>query len=111
MARSFPVIYETPQGEFTIDVSEDQFLWQAAGRAGIDLPSRCRIGWCLTCAARLEGPGEVDQSAARRYFEEDRQAGFILPCTAQPRSALRMKTHQQEGMRQHRQALGLPAPI
>lgn len=107
---AFPVTYVTPAGEFTISVSADEFLWQAGGRAGIDLPSRCRIGWCLTCAARILGAGEVDQSAARRYFPEDRAAGFILPCTARPLSPLRVQTHQEEAMRRHRFALGLPAP-
>jgi ferredoxin len=111
VGRSYPVTLQTPTGDHTISVAEDEFLWQAAGRAGIDLPSRCRIGWCLTCAARIVGAGEVDQSAARRYFPEDRAAGFILPCTARPRSPLRLQTHQQAAMRRHREALGLPAPI
>jgi ferredoxin len=92
-------------------VAEDEFIWQAAGRAGIDLPSRCRIGWCLTCAARLLEPGEVDQSAARRYFAADRAAGYILPCTARPRSDLVIATHQAAAMRRHREALGLPATL
>ncbi|HVA63406.1 MAG TPA: 2Fe-2S iron-sulfur cluster-binding protein [Terriglobales bacterium] len=102
-----------PEMRAVLAVGEDQFVWQAAGRAGIALPSRCRIGWCLTCAARLLAPGEgeVDQSAARRYFAEDRAAGFILPCTARPRSDLIVLTHQAEAMRQHRLALGLPASL
>ncbi|MGH9541862.1 MAG: 2Fe-2S iron-sulfur cluster-binding protein [Terriglobales bacterium] len=104
------VVYVTPQGEFSLQVDEADFLWQAAGRAGIDLPSRCRIGWCLTCAGRLLEPGEFDQSAARRYYDEDRAAGFILLCTARPLSPLRILTHQAEAMRRHRFALGLPAP-
>ncbi|HUX67301.1 MAG TPA: 2Fe-2S iron-sulfur cluster-binding protein [Terriglobales bacterium] len=100
-----------PEGRAELAVGEDQFLWQAAGRAGIALPSRCRIGWCLSCAARLLAPGEVDQGAARRYFAEDRAAGFILPCTARPRSDLIVLTHQAEAMRQHRLGLGLPASL
>lgn len=112
MRERYPITFVLPQGPpWTLLVGEDDFLWQAAGRAGLALPSRCRIGWCLTCAARLLEPGEFDQSAARRYFAEDRAAGFLLPCTACPRSPLRLLTHQAEVMRAHRMALGLPASL
>ncbi len=110
MRLSYPVTFLLPDGEKTLEVGAGEYLWHAAELAGLRLPSRCRVGWCLTCAARLE-TGEVDNSSARRYFEADRQAGFILPCTARPRSPLRLRTHQEEAMRQHRLALGLPAPL
>jgi ferredoxin len=73
------------------------------------LPSTCRQGQCLACAARLV-QGEVDQAAAASYFPEDRTAGFVLLCTAQARSDLVVITHQQWDMRRHRIAHGLPAP-
>ena len=107
----YPVQLVLPEGEREIAVPANRFIWQVAGEAGIALPSRCRIGWCLTCAARLLAPGDFDNSAARRYFPQDRAAGFILLCTARPRSPLRLLTHQAEAMRRHRQALGLPAPL
>ena len=100
-----------PTGRRQLEIGEDEFLWQAAGRAGLALPSRCRIGWCLSCAGRLLEPGKFDQSAARRYFAEDRAAGFILLCTARPRSDLTITTHQAEAMRAHRIRLGLPATL
>lgn len=103
------VSFVFPGGEeATLAMGADEFIWQAAGRAGLALPSRCRIGWCQSCAARLLTPGDYDQSAARRYFPQDRAAGFVLICTARPRSDLRLLTHQAEAMRQHRRALGLP---
>jgi ferredoxin len=74
------------------------------------LPALCHQGYCLTCAARLENGGEVDQSDSLVYFQADREAGFILPCTGKPRSALRMRTHQQNQMREFRKQKGLPAP-
>jgi ferredoxin len=73
------------------------------------LPSICHQGRCLTCAAKLL-KGEVDQAAAVSYFEADRAAGFTLLCTARPRTDLVIETHQQDAMRKHRQAEGLPAP-
>jgi ferredoxin len=105
----FRVILETPDGTFSITCRATQYVWDAAGAAGIRLPAICHQGYCLTCAARLL-QGEVDQSDSRQYFPEDRDAGFVLPCTARPLSDLRLRTHQQWEMRQYRQDHGLPAP-
>lgn len=93
-----------------LEIREDQHIWDAAYAAGIELPSICHQGRCLTCAGRLLGPGDFDATDALAYFPEDRAAGFILLCTACPRSHLEIQTHQQFVMRQHRRALGLPAP-
>ena len=93
-----------------LDVAEDQHIWDAAHEAGIELPSICHQGRCLTCAGRLLSAGEFDASDAVAYYSQDRAAGFILLCTACPRSHLEIQTHQQFAMRQHRRALGLPAP-
>src|SRR5919199_100852 len=79
-----------------VEASEEEFLLQAAYRAGLDLPSMCLQGWCITCAAQVAGGGEWDQSASRRYFPQDREAGFILLCTARARSDLTIHTHRRE---------------
>jgi ferredoxin len=93
-----------------IDAGENQHMWNAAYAAGLELPSICHQGRCLTCAGRLLAPGDFDSSDAVAYFPEDRVAGFILLCTARPRSDLEIETHQQYVMREHRKKLGLPAP-
>ncbi len=105
----FRVVLHTPRGRHTFDCAEDEFIWNAAARAGIELPAICHQGRCLTCAGRLIA-GDVDQSAAASYFPADRAAGFVLLCTARPRSDLVIETDQQWVMRAHRKALGLPAP-
>jgi ferredoxin len=97
-------------GEHQLEVEPGEMILAAAFREGLDLPSMCLQGWCLTCAGRVVGPGCWDQSASRRYYEEDRAAGFILPCTAQPCSDLTILTHQRRQMRDYRLASGLPAP-
>jgi ferredoxin len=89
------------------DVSEDDFLLDALIAGGLDLPGSCLRGWCLTCVARLLD-GEVDQSSATRYYPQDREAGFVLLCTAKPRSALRLVSHQKAACQQHRRQQGLP---
>lgn len=100
-----------PDGtEKTISIPEDEPVLLAAFRKGIGLPSMCLQGWCLTCAGRVEEEGEWDQSASRRYFEQDRKSGFILLCTAKARSDLVVRTGQREAMRDERDRHGLPAP-
>jgi ferredoxin len=101
----FPDGTQTP-----LEVSEDERIWHAANRAGVELPSMCRQGWCITCAALVEGEGEWDQSASLRYFPEDREGNFILLCTAKPRSDLRIRTHQQAAMRACRERRSISTP-
>ena len=108
-SMSFRILLETPEGPYSFECKEDQYVWDAAARDGILLPSICRQGRCLTCAGRLLA-GTVDQQDAESYFAEDQAAGFILLCRARPRSDLHIRTHQEQEMRAHRVANGLPAP-
>jgi ferredoxin len=109
--ESYPVELILPDGEHqTISVGSEQHIWDAAEAAGISLPALCHQGYCLTCAGRCEGEGEVDQSDSLVYFPEDREAGFILLCTGKPRSALSIRTHQQDELRHFRKQKRLPAP-
>jgi ferredoxin len=107
---SFQVVLVLPKEERSISVGWEEHIWDAAFAAGITLPALCHQGYCLTCAARLEGDGEVDQSDSLVYLPEDRQMGFVLPCTGKPRSDLRIRTHQAKQMRQFRKERGFLAP-
>jgi ferredoxin len=109
-AEVFRVDLLLPDRECSIKVAADEHIWDAAFAAGITLPAMCHQGYCLTCAGRLVGGGEVDQSDSLAYYPEDREAGFVLLCTGKPRSDLRIRTHQQMEMRKHRLEKGLPAP-
>ncbi|MFB3917812.1 MAG: 2Fe-2S iron-sulfur cluster-binding protein [Terriglobales bacterium] len=100
-----------PDGsERVIAVRRGQHLWDAAYEAGIELPALCHQGWCLTCAGRLDAPGEVDQRDSVAFFPQDRAAGYVLLCTGKPCSELRIRSHQAECMRRHRLINKLPAP-
>ena len=70
---------------------------------------RARPEPCVLAALPSE-PGEFDPSAAVSYYPQDREAGYILLCTAKARSNLRIRTHVQTEMRTHRKEIGLPAP-
>lgn len=105
----FQVVLDTPEGTRTIGCGRDEYVWDAAARSGVRLPAICHQGRCLTCAGKLIA-GEVDLRDADSYFPEDRRDGFVLLCRAKPLSDLRILTHQQWEMREHRIAHGLPAP-
>jgi ferredoxin len=109
--NTFAVVLVLPANEERrIEVRSNEHIWDAAFAAGIVLPALCHQGRCLTCAAKLEAPGQVDQSDSVSYYPQDREAGFVLLCTGKPRSPLRIRTQQQTEMREHRLQQGLPAP-
>jgi hypothetical protein len=65
----------------------------------------CRISSTSTRgtgSGRLIESGDFDPGDAVSYFPQDAEAGFILLCTAELRSNLRIRTHMQEMMRAHR---------
>ncbi len=107
---TYRATFRLPDGsEHAVDASDEDHLLDVALDAGLDLPYRCLQGWCLTCAARLV-EGRVDQRDARRYFDQDREAGFVLPCTARPESDVVVETHARDAMRRNRAAHHLPFP-
>ena len=91
----------------TLDVDESEYLLAAARSRGVWLPADCQQGWCTTCAAELLD-GEVDQSDAKRYYDVDEEADMILPCTAKPRSDVRIRACQYGEMLDLRAAADLP---
>lgn len=101
---------ELPDGSLrTLEAGGGEHILDAARRAGVELPSACKQGWDLACAVEVL-EGKLDHTDARRYYEEDEQAGFALICTAKPLSDLRLRTHASDGMREHRLRHRLPAP-
>lgn len=78
------------------------------GRTNIRSASALQ-GWCTTCAARVL-EGEFDPAEALRYYPQDKEAGFILLCTAQPRSPMRIQTYQRDAMRAHATTTTSPPP-
>ncbi len=106
---SYTITLVMPDGEAQFPCSSDEFVLHAALQQGIDLPYLCLQGWCITCAARVL-EGQIDQSASRRFYPQDAEAGLALPCTGRPLSDLKLLTHQKEALRAHRLALGLAVP-
>lgn len=107
----FQVVLLDNQKAQTIQVGQEEHIWDEAFKAGIALPALCHQGYCLTCAARLENGGETGQSDSEQYYPEDCKAGFVLLCTGKPRSDLQVVTHQAKAMREFRKSRNLPAPL
>jgi ferredoxin len=100
---------DTPEGICVFECPENEHIWDAAASRGITLPAICHQGRCLTCAGRLID-GSVEHDHPDQYFPEDAAEGYVLLCCAQPRSDLRVRTHQEWEMRQFRLSKNLPAP-
>ena len=109
-AQGFDVTLVTPYGPRVIRARGSEHIWDEAKAAGVNLPAICHQGRCLTCAGQLLEPGEFDPGDAVSYYPQDREAGYVLLCTAKARSNLRIRTHMQTEMRAHRMKMGLPAP-
>lgn len=84
------------QGEsYTLQVAENEIILEAALKAGIDLPYSCSAGVCTTCAGKIL-KGTVDQSDAAGIGSELQEEGYVLLCSAYPRSDLVIESEQED---------------
>ncbi|MEB3357870.1 MAG: 2Fe-2S iron-sulfur cluster-binding protein [Synechococcales bacterium] len=84
------------QGEtYSIQVPGDRTILSVALDQGLELPFSCNAGVCTTCAAFIH-EGKVDQSDAAGIGTELQADGYVLLCSAYPRSNLKIETEKEE---------------
>ncbi len=83
MAKTHRVTFK--KSGITIDVTENEYILEAAEDAGLTLPYDCRSGTCTTCMQKcLEG--EMDQDLAFAISDEELEKGYRLICIGSPLS-------------------------
>ena len=72
------------RGGVTLLVGEDEPIYEACLKAGIQIPIACNYGGCITCAGRLIS-GKVRQPKGTALNRRQSQEGYILMCVARPK--------------------------
>jgi ferredoxin len=78
-------------------VAPGETVLDGADRAGLELPSSCRAGGCLSCSGkRLVGDVSLDEQFV--LDEDHLVAGFVLLCGTRVSGPATFLSHQQEAI-------------
>lgn len=95
MAEAYSVEIRHQGTVSTVTVPADQTILSVALDQGLELPYSCSAGVCTTCAAQVL-EGDVDQSDAMGLSPDLQEQGYVLLCSAYPRSDLTIETEKEE---------------
>ncbi|MGB3491965.1 MAG: 2Fe-2S iron-sulfur cluster-binding protein [Elainellaceae cyanobacterium] len=80
---------------YKFQVGEDEVILEAALSQGLELPYSCSAGVCTTCAGKVI-EGQVNQEDAAGIGSELKDNGYVLLCSAYPRSDLIIESEQED---------------
>ncbi|MFC6835768.1 2Fe-2S iron-sulfur cluster-binding protein [Halomarina ordinaria] len=87
-----------------VDARPDETVVEAAERESVALPFGCLTGACATCTARLLDGHVAYRRPPRGLKPDQREAGYVLACVAEPRSDCRLRV----GVDVHRELVDNP---
>lgn len=73
------------RGGATFEVDHRKPLLLSLREHGVDLPSGCKYGGCISCAAKLIS-GKVDQRTQVALNNRQINNGYVILCVARPMS-------------------------
>jgi ferredoxin len=79
----------------TLSVPESETILSVALDQGLELPFSCNAGVCTSCAAVIR-EGQVDQPDSMGINAELQEKGYVLLCSAYPRSNLKIETEKED---------------
>lgn len=80
---------------YTFQIGEDEIILEVALNQGLELPYSCSAGVCTTCAGKIL-EGHVEQGDAAGIGTELKNKGYVLLCSAHPRSDLVIESEQED---------------
>jgi ferredoxin len=94
-ARQVRVMCEEESLDVVFSCEPEEYILDAADRAGFELPFSCRSGGCLSCSALLLS-GSVDMGEQYVLEESHTEAGYFLLCCATASTDLVLLSHQED---------------
>ncbi len=95
MADTYQVEIQHQGTAHTLSVPGDRNILEVALESGVELPYSCSAGVCTTCAARVT-EGDVDQSDAAGISRDLQDQGYVLLCSAYPKSNLKIESEKED---------------
>lgn len=84
--REYEIVLSWRGREEVVHAGEDEFVLEAAERAGVALPFGCRTSACATCTGKIID-GRIEHARPPRALKERHlETGYVLLCIAEPRS-------------------------
>ena len=88
----------------TVEIGPDEYVLEAAERAGLELPHSCRNGMCTSCAGELL-EGDLDGREGTALSPQQEADDYVLLCCSYPRADCEIRV----GERVQNELLGLDA--